>query len=65
MIFATCADHTDCSVETALAKSFLANVLGFVLESEVSISIRILLKESNWEIKVPERKYPLGKLRDI
>lgn len=52
-------------METALANSLLANDLGFVFESEVSMPIRILLKESSWEIKVPERKHPLGKLRDM
>lgn len=52
-------------METVLAKFLLANILGFVFESEVSIPIRILLKESSWETKVPEQKHALGKLRDI
>lgn len=35
MIFAICVDHTDCSMETELAKLLFGSDLGFVSESGV------------------------------
>lgn len=46
MIFAICVDHTDCSMETELAKLLLGSDLGFVSESGVQDTNQILFQKS-------------------
>lgn len=60
-IFAIGIVHAGCSEETDLAKLLLGSDLGFVFVSGLRIPTRILLEESSWEIKVPDRENPLGK----
>ena len=60
MIFATGIDYACCSEKTGQSY-FLGSDLEFAFESVYRIPTRILLEESSWEIKVPDRKNPLGK----